>query len=52
MLIEFIFTTKIAKHTKGSDNQNSELGDFRVLRGDRVFPLWLATAACSTGALF
>jgi hypothetical protein len=34
-----LFTTKITKHTKGSEKLNSELRALRVLRGESIFTL-------------
>jgi hypothetical protein len=35
--VQFVlFTTKLTKDTKGSDILNSELRDFRVLRGEHL----------------
>ena len=41
--VQFVlFTTKLTKDTKGSDILNSELRDFRVLRGEHLLAYLVA----------
>jgi hypothetical protein len=46
--VQFVlFTTKITKATKGSDDYDSELRALRVLRGENLFTVNLEESSCA-----